>query len=436
MKRKVLLLNLPFPRRVIRDYGCPHGAKAQYLWPPIDLLLVGAVLGNEASLSYLDAIAGDLSAESVVAEIHRIRPDAIVVILSSITLESDIRILSEIRHRCPDIRIWASGDVVFFGERDLPEIDYLIRDLTNRRDLLDLWRNDPGGGIVQKTIDAEFSIGICPHELTRPYAYAMPYSLYSGITSVLTNYGCPFPCTFCNSNKLGFKRRSVREVVEELLIIHRLGVKEILFRDFAFNMSDADLLCDEMIRNHIHLKWSCWTPATLVNRDILRKMKEAGCYLISYGVESGDRNVLGSVRKPGSPEQIKEAVDLTKAAGIEVQTSFIIGFPGEDRAKTLSFIKGIDPDYLSLNILAPRLGTAISHELLQAGMSDQTDSLLSSDGTLVAVRDAAEKRFFLRPRKLLRYLLLSLKSPFRLLIFIRTGTSLLRRWTRTSADGS
>jgi hypothetical protein len=183
------------------------------------------------------------------------------------------------------------------------------------------------------------------------------------------------------------------------------------------------------------LKWSCWTSAALINKDILRKMKAAGCYLISFGAESGDDLILQKAQRPVLADRIKLAVAMTKDAGIEVQTSFIIGFPGEDRSKTLSFIDDVDPDYLSLNILAPRLGTALSEGVMPVATGDRTDSLLSSDAALVSFRDAAEKRFFLSPRKLLRYLFLSMKSPYRLMIFLRTGLGLLRRWFGPSHHG-
>lgn len=436
MKKNILLLNLPFERRIIRDYGCPHGAKADYLWPPVDLLVLGALLRNEASLAYIDAVAGNVPERSVVAAVREMQPDAIMTVLSSISLDSDLRALSEIRRVSPGTRIWATGDVVFFSEQELPGVDYLVRDLTNTRDILAAWRNHAGGGIIRRSTAPEFSIGRCPHELTRRYSYAMPYSLHKGITCILTNYGCPFSCTFCNSNKLGFKKRPVSEVIEELLYVQDLGFREVLIRDFTFNMSDAETLCNEMIRSRIRLKWSCWTSAALVNRDILRTMKDAGCYLIAYGAESGDAAVLQNARKPVDPEQVRRAVGLTREAGIEALTSFIVGLPGEDRSTTPAFIDAVDPDYLSLNILAPRLGTGLSNGSLPAATGDRTDSLLSPDDALVRERDRIERAFFLRPRRLLRFLLLSTKSPYRLMIFIRSGLGLLRRWIGPSRNGS
>ncbi len=431
-KKEVLLLNLPFDRPVIRDYGCPHGVKADYYWPPIDLLIFGAIVRNHASLSYIDAIAGNRSVQSVLEAVETLQPDAIMTMLSSITLESDLGIISEIRRRSPKTGIWAAGDVVFFSNADIPGIDYHIRDLTNSAAIAELWQTDPGRGNIEKNAGAEFSIGICPHELTRQYAYAMPYSLHSGITSVMTNYGCPFSCVFCNSNLLGFKRRRVAEIIEELLFIQDLGIREILIRDFTFNMSDADLICDEIFRNRISLKWSCWTSASLVDREILLKMKAAGCYLISYGVESGDELVLTEACRPAGLEQIRAAVSLTRAAGIEALTSFIVGFPGEDRNKTLSFLTDLDPDYLSLNILAPRLGTGMSANQTEENRPNSTDSLLSSDELLLKFRDRTERAFFLRPARLLRYLILSLKSPRRLIIFLKNGFALIRRWQNPS----
>ncbi len=424
---KMLLLNLPFDRPVQRDYGCPHGVKAAYYWPPIDLLMFGAIARQSSELSYIDSIAKKYSRRHLLDEIGHMRPDAIFTILSSITLDSDLAMLRAIKDELPDVKVWASGDVIFFGNERFADIDFYVHDLTNKRAVLDLLSSDAQSAVVPRNAAKEFSIGLCPHDLTRQYHYVMPYSLYRGVTSVITNYGCPFACTFCNSNKLSFKRRAVEEVIEELRFIHQLGVREVFFRDFNFPLSDVDQLCDAMIRERIPLKWSCFCSATHADPGMLKKMKAAGCYLIIYGAESGDDAVLARVRKHGDTETLKSAVLMTRAAGIEILTSFIIGFPGEDRQKTVSFISDVDPDYLSLNILSSRLGSRMSEETSRVAGAN-TDSLITADKDIREFRDAVEKKFFMRPAKLVRYAVLSLKTPYRFIILISNAVALVKRW--------
>jgi uncharacterized radical SAM superfamily protein len=426
--KRVLLLNLPFDRPVQRDYLCPHGTKAAYYWPPIDLLLFGAAVREDARLDYVDAIAGRLTRPAALAAVRRSGADAVFTVLSSITLASDLTFLADVRRSLPGVRIWASGDVVSFGTECADAVDFRVKDLTNKEEILTHLRDDSSGGVVHEARQPEWSVGVCPHELTRSHRYAMPYSLHGGITCVSTNYGCPFPCTFCNSNAMPFKRRALGEVVEELATVERLGIREVLFRDFTLNASNVDTLCAEILHRKIRLKWSCWTSASLVDEHVLAKMKAAGCYLISYGVESGEDRVLREMRRPVDTRTIRRAVELTRRAGIEVLTSFILGYPGEDRKSTAALLFDLDPDYLSLNLLAPRLGSALRKRNGAAGAGAATDSLLSPDPDLVKARDALERRFFLGPRRMLRYVRLAARSPYRLVAFARSAMSMARRW--------
>lgn len=434
MRKKVLLLNPPFARPVQRDYGCPHGVKSAYYWPPIDMLLFGAAAGRVAHLAYLDAIAAGRDRSFVVRHARRERPDEIFVVLSSITLDEDLGLVAELRGHLPDARVWASGDVTFFGSASLPGVDFQVRDPTYASAIRELLAGDAPGGVVPPGPPGDFSVGVCPHDLTLGATYSMPYSHHRRVTSVLTNYGCPFPCTFCNSNALPFKRRAVREVVDELAFVQRLGIREFVFRDFTFGLSDVDRICEEMLRTGLRLKWSCWTSPSLVDRRVLRKMKAAGCYLVALGAESGDERVLELTRKPAL-DRVRSAVAAARAEGVEVLTSFVIGFAGEDRARTESAILELDPDYLALNLLAPRLGSV--YRAPGSASAPETprskDSLCSGDKSLEEARDLIERRFFLRPRKILRYVRLGLGSPYRLSRFAMTALGLLRRWLRPRA---
>ncbi len=430
--KKILLLNLPFERPVQRDYGCPHGAKADYSWPPIDLLLFGAMARDAGELGYIDCLAGKLAWTECLRRINDIQPDLIFTMISSITLTSDLERLNEVRNAVPMARIWASGDLVFFTTEKYAQVDVYVRDLTNRSGILGMLNSDVTSGVVEEDSQAPFSCGIFPHELLRGYDYAMPYSLYRGITSVLTNYGCPFPCTFCNSNRIPFKKRDIDEIVHELLHIQQVGIREVIFRDFTFNLSDVDQLCDKIKRNNIRLAWSCWSRADLVDAHVLHTMKEAGCYLISYGVESGDDDILARTHKQLDTKAIQEAVRLTRVAGIEVLISVIFGFPGEDPVRTQRYVRKLDPDYLAVNLLAKRTGSAATAGIPNVIDQQGCDSLISADPEQMRLRDRVEKSFYLRPGKILRCMLLALKSPHRILIFFNNARALINKWKETS----
>lgn len=428
---KIVLLNLPFGRLIQRDYGCPHEIKAAYSWPPVDLLLFGGAVRDTAALSYLDCLAGRFSWAECLGRIGALRPDIVFTIISSLSLESDLRHLGELKRVVPAVRVWASGDVVFFTDRQFAAIDVLVRDLTNGEAIRRLVAGGAGQGAVEPGGGTAFQAGLPPHELITGYGYAMPYSRYRNITSVLTNYGCPFHCTFCNSNGLPFRKRPVEEIVRELQYIQGLGIREVVFRDFTFTLSDTAELCERIEANNIRLAWSCWTRVDTVDRELLRKMKAAGCYLISYGIESGDDAILAETGKALTMAQIKEAVSLTREAGLEVLVSIILGFPGDDVRRTISTLQRLDPDYVAVNLLEPRVGSRMAAARPAPAADGAGRATPAVTANLPALRAAVEKGFYLRPRKLARYLLLALRSRQRLAIFLRNAAGLFRKWRRS-----
>lgn len=427
-RKKILLLNLPFPRPVQRDYGCPHGIKADYCWPPMDLVMFGAAAGAAGEIEYLDCIAGRVGPDEALKRVKRANPDIVFSVISSITLEEDLCFLAEVKWSLPAVSLWASGDVVFFTSGEYSPLDVYLRDLTNRAGILELLAQDSPAGVIGPASGGTFRQGTFPHELLKSYGYCMPYSFCRGITAVLTNYGCPYRCTFCNSNRIPFKRRDMADLLEELEYIRDRGIREVLFRDFTFNASDVEQLCDGMTARGFDLRWSCWTRMDLVNARILARMKQAGCYLVSYGIESCEPWIQEKTGKNLAVPDMRETVAMTRAAGLEVLASVILGFPGEDPQLTISRIKEIDPDYLAVNLLVPRVGSSLADEYGEVSVGDGADSLLSGDPSLNGLRDRLEREFYLRPRKLLRYLRLALRSPQRLAVFVRNALGIAGRW--------
>lgn len=425
--RKLLLLNPPYARPVQRDYLCPHGVKADYYWPPIDLLLFGASARRQASLHWLDAIASRLGRAEALERAVSVGPDDVFAVISSVTLEEDLSFLAALRIRLPRVRIWASGDVVSFAKVRREPIDVLVHDFTNRAEIEALLRSG-GSGEIPASNAPVWSVGVCPHELTLQGRYVLPYSLHGRVTAVATNFGCPFRCSFCNSGAIPFKRRAVGEVIEELAEIERLGIREVLMRDFTFNASDARSICDGIQGAGIRLAWSCWTSASLVDRSILEAMKAAGCYLVSFGVESGVDRALAEAGRPADTAAVRRAVALARWAGLEVQTSFVLGLPGDEPEHSRAFLFDLAPDYVSVNVLAPRLGSELQRRAGGMPSGRDTDSLLSGGEALQRARDELERSFFLRPSQLVRYLRLSLKSPRRIASFSRSAVALMRRW--------
>lgn len=151
--------------------------------------------------------------------------------------------------------------------------------------------------------------------------------------------GCPYECIFC-SHPFGrtVYTRSAESIVGEIKEVkNRYGVECINFSDDLFLVDEKHVLefCDRMIFEKLNIKWSISGRVNLVNDNLLRRMRKAGCVEVSYGFESGSQVMLDKIKKRVTVKQAEEAIKMTRSAGIKITGSFIFGMPGE----TLDTIK-------------------------------------------------------------------------------------------------
>ncbi len=155
---------------------------------------------------------------------------------------------------------------------------------------------------------------------------------------IMTSRGCPSRCTFCSSNNFykGIRQRSVENVIEEVKFqIEHLGIQELQFTDDNLTLRREYIikLCNSLLENNIKIAWS--TPngvrADKVDKEVLALMKKSGCYLIDFGIESANNQILKNIRKGETIEQIDMAINLAHEAGMITQGNFIFGLPGETK---------------------------------------------------------------------------------------------------------
>lgn len=178
--------------------------------------------------------------------------------------------------------------------------------------------------------------------------------------------GCSFSCTFCSLTMYGkgVRTKSTGKLIKEILSAKQAGVKNIYFIDLEFTINKKLVceLCELLIQNPTGIQWTCQTRTDLVDEKLLQQMKQAGCVLIHYGVESGSQRVLDSVEKRLKIEKIEEAFRLTRKAGIETTAFFMVGLPGEsedERRQTLAFAQKLNPTYASFHVANPYPGTKL-----------------------------------------------------------------------------
>ena len=196
------------------------------------------------------------------------------------------------------------------------------------------------------------------------------------LVAVLPARGCPFNCSFCsNVWRHQNRRRSAQNVVAELeWLVDTFGVKQVFFYDDTFNSNPAFVreLSQSIIDRHLHIGWraDCRANRKLVDLETLRLAKAAGCWLLAFGVESGNRRILERIRKQLKLEDVERARELCREAGILFRAFFMIGSPGEDYGTvfdTFNFARKLDVDDPQFSIFTPVVGTDAHAEALRNG---------------------------------------------------------------------
>jgi radical SAM superfamily enzyme YgiQ (UPF0313 family) len=216
-----------------------------------------------------------------------------------------------------------------------------------------------------------FPIRVAQHTLIDFEKY--PSEAFGHIFSIR---GCPYNCSFCGSRKIWTRRvrfRSVENIIAEIKQIRQHGINYINFDDDTFGVRKAFIhqLCNAIKNECPRLNWSCEIHVNLVDDETIAIMKSAGCRSIKLGIESGNNEVLKSIRKNITIEKAFQAVKIIKKNSIYVQTFFIVGFPQETKSTlndTISVIESIPADIIIYSIFTPYFGTELFDECKRQGM--------------------------------------------------------------------
>ena len=163
-----------------------------------------------------------------------------------------------------------------------------------------------------------------------------PMNRYTGKLPMITSRGCPFKCVFCASSQIWgrkWRARSSENIIEEVqYLIKKFGTVPIDFHDDGFNMNlnRVNAICDQFIAQKITLPWGVrGFRADMVNVEVAKKMRQAGCSHVAIGVESANPEMLKRMGKKTTIEQIGAGIKALRSAGIDVIGQFMIGNPGE-----------------------------------------------------------------------------------------------------------
>lgn len=373
----VLLINPPI--HIVQDWFYERGKYS----PRLGLAYLGAYLEQQqVSCRIIDAKFEGLGLDNVVERVKMLSPK--LVGISAMTTElPDAALLAETLKKCmPQVKIVLGGihasvlpdetargfpcfDFLICGEGEVTLYE-LVSALTRREHLgsiAGLIFRENGRIVRNRPRPLTENIDALPNPAWHLFPPAQIYALR-------TSRGCPYQCVFCmliSGNTVRF-RDPVR-VVEEIETIYeryRCRTFEVSDELFGYNSETTHGLLDLLIRKGLGKKivWMAQTRVDVINEELLKKMKMAGCSTVGFGIESGNEKILASLRKGITLPQVRHAVALAKKAGLRVRGFFILGLPYDTEKTmrdTIEFASRLETDSLSLMNMCYSPGTKVAH---------------------------------------------------------------------------
>ncbi|MFH1691084.1 MAG: radical SAM protein [Candidatus Omnitrophota bacterium] len=405
-KQKKLLLIIPPWNYVYKSLSLI--SREIVVAPPLGLLYIAAVAQmQDWNVKIVDMDAEGLLLPDALEVIKGFLPDLIGFSVATPFFNSVVGISRGIKEQF-DIPVIIGGahptvvgecsvvegiDFAMMGESELSFAQFL-RSFVGERDYSSIpgliFRQD--GKIV---VNPHSSSKVLMDELPLPARQLLPLESYKVnlpgygqrmYTSITTSRGCPYECIFCSVATIfgrSLRFRPVDLVVNEIEECKtRYGITHFHFVDDTLTVKrDYTIeLCNLLIEKNLNITWEGWTRADCIDEVLLRLMKESGFMRISFGLETGNKDIMALIKKRVTHDQIHNAFALAGKLGIESRCSVMIGHPGETKKtvwETINFVRNErDIFYSNLSIATPYPGTQLAH---MAAQGDHGLRLLSSD---------------------------------------------------------
>ncbi len=442
----VLILH---PSTFRKSYG--EYAEAGGRIPPLGVCFIAAVLEkNNIEVGILDADILDLTFEQTIKEIEEKNPKILMISIVTATYDAVVELSNTLKKRNPALKIIVGGPHLatypestmenkcfylgVFGEAEYTTLE-LVQHILQGKDIHGI------KGIVYMTKDGLIKN---PHrepiqdldELPMPAYHLLPSIdlyhpqihtyRYKPVVPMITSRGCPYRCIFCDQGVFGksFRYTSGKKIVDQIEELQkRYGIREVTFQDdiFTFNKKRVYDMCDEIEKRKLKIAWNCSSRADKLDRDLLKRMKKAGCWMVSMGIESGNQEILDFIKKDVKLEKIREVTDWAYKEGIKVKAFFQIGHPKETKQTiedTINFAKSLKVYSADFTISTPFKGTELYEIAKDYGTFDTSNKsefskmfpVFTPKGLtqkfLLKKQKELYRRYYLRPKKILEFALL------------------------------
>jgi anaerobic magnesium-protoporphyrin IX monomethyl ester cyclase len=362
----------------------------RYPQPPVGLALITAILEKAGyPVALLDANSPVTGPE----DIPPLVSGAAVIGLTAMTptISTALDIARRIKQARPAVKIVMGGahatmlpqetmtlgpeiDIIVRGEGDESVIE-VMQALEGQRPL------DSVAGITYRaegkiTTTADRTSPVDMDSLPFPAYHLLPlksyrphppHGMYLPFAALVTSRGCPYHCAYCSKPVFGsgFRAQSPERVVAELNYLkNKFGIREVAFYDDSFTLDKKRVhaICDKVLGSGLKISWTCETRVNLVDKELLRHMRQAGCYAVAYGIESAVPEIIKTLRKDTTLEQVVAAVHHSREAGLQVIGYFMLGSPGETPdtiRQTIDFAKKLKVDFAQFSVTTPFPGTEL-----------------------------------------------------------------------------
>ncbi len=455
---KIILANPPWEVKdgfgVRSNSRWPHIRKDKYLPFPIYLAYTASVLEkNSIDVKVIDAVAEEYGFQEFLTAVKKEKPEMCFLETSTPSIGQDLKTAKILKSELNTKVFLFGSHVSVFHEKILKEnpfldgvirgeFEYTIRDISLKKkfDEINGLSYIKSSGDIKINPDRELIKNL--DELPFPAWHQFNLNHYqshlykSPSMMVITSRGCPFMCTYClwPDVMYGHKQRfrSPENICDEIeILIKKYGIREIRFDDdtFALNPTHVLSLCDEILRRKINKKitWTCFGHIAQDNEEIYKRIRDAGCRRIDFGIESGSEKILKNIKKTLNPEKAKKVVKLCKKYGLEVYCDFMIGFPFEtekDVKESIKLAKSLDCDFIQISFVIPYPGTRMYNDALKEGFllkPEQWNAYGGCEPLIFSGHTTPQEflklyrrfwlEFYLRPNIIFKKLLKATKSP-------------------------
>ena len=421
----VLLVNPPAPDGGIwirSQHRVGRRSRENMIWPQVSLATMAACLHPDYKVEVVDAIATRMSWPEFEEYLSKKRPKYYLTQVTAPTLTNDMygvflakskgaKTIGFGTHVTPNtmntLTAYPALDFVIRGEPELTlrELVDVLEGKTGQNERMEtlIQKSDPGresvsvamtapadlssvkglawrcAGEVKANPDRPFIPDL--NELPLPLHHLLPLDHYrmplikGPYAFVVPSRGCPAGCKYCIkhvSYNYSVRVRSAENIMEELWSLKKLGIDNVMmYADlFTVNRDHVISICQAMIKEKIKMSWMCNSRVDYVDEEMLTLMGQAGCHMISWGIESASERVLKRARKGANPAKAEQALRWAKKAGIKNFGYFIIGLPGETEEtikQTITFSKTLPLNVAIFHIAAPYPGTPFFYEVVENG---------------------------------------------------------------------